>query len=266
MRAQVKRPAAAAPLVGKVTVCENPETAMPSATLTAATPRTTPRAAAELSVIIPAFNEETRIETAIASAWNAGAGEVVVVDGGSTDGTRERAASGARVVLAPRGRASQMNAGARAASGETLLFLHADARLPAGAAAAVRAALADPGVGGGAFRMRIDDGRAWYRIVTALAQARAALCGITLGDQAIFVRREAFAAAGGFRPIPILEDLDLVERLRRRARFRILRPEVVSSPRRWESRGRWRTSLANLLILLLYRAGARPETLAGLYQ
>lgn len=246
----------------------NPLTSTPAVPLTPVQADSAPAVPqnGRLSVIIPTLNECPRIERTVASAWNAGADEVVVADGGSVDGTRRCAEAAARVVVAPPGRASQMNAGARAASGDVFLFLHADARLPEGAAAAVHAALAEPGVGGGAFRMRIDDPRPWFRAATVLAQARATLFNITLGDQAIFARRATFEAAGGYREMPILEDLDFVGRLRRRSRFRILRPEVASSARRWVTRGRWQTSIVNLAILFLYRAGVPAERLAWLYR
>lgn len=219
-----------------------------------------------LAVVVPALNEESAIEAAVASAWEAGADEVVVADGGSTDATRDRAAAVSRVVVSARGRASQMNAGAAATTSDVILFLHADSRLPRDAAALVRGVLADPAVGAGAFRMRFDAPGLYWRAISALAHARAFWWGITLGDQAIFARRETFLRLGGYRALPILEDLDFADRARRASRFRVLKAEVRTSARRWERRGRLRTSALNWAILLLFRLGARPETLERLYR
>lgn len=242
---------------------------MPPPAPVAVPPATRPRNAAgprSLAVVIPALNEEAAIEAAVASAWDAGADEVVVADGGSTDATRERAAAVARVVSAPRGRASQMNAGAAAATADILLFLHADSRLPRDAATLVRDALADPLVGAGAFRPRFDAPGPFWRLVTSLTRARARCCGITLGDQALFARRDTFRRLAGFRDFPILEDLDFADRARRTARFRILRADVLTSIRRWRRRGLLRTSAANWAILLLYRLGATPDSLVRFYR
>jgi rSAM/selenodomain-associated transferase 2 len=222
--------------------------------------------ALSLAVVIPSLNEADRIEAAIASAWEAGADEVVVADGGSTDGTRERAAAVARVVLSPRGRAAQMNAGAAATTSDVVLFLHADSRLPGGTAALIRGVLEDPLVGAGAFRMRFNAPGLYFRFITTLAHARAWWWGITLGDQAIFARRDLFARLRGYREFPILEDLDFADRARRAARFRILKAEVLTSARRWQQKGRLRTSLSNWAILFLYRLGAPPGWLGRLYR
>lgn len=219
-----------------------------------------------LAVVIPALNEEARIEAAVASAWEAGADEVVVADGGSTDRTRVRAAAVARVVASPQGRAAQMNAGAAATTSDVVLFLHADSRLPRNAAALVRAVLTDPLVEAGAFRMRFDAPGFYFRFITTLSHARAWWWGITLGDQAIFARRELFRRLGGYRDLPILEDLDFADRARRAARFRVLKAEVLTSARRWEHRGRLRTSVSNWAILFLYKLGARPGFLSRLYR
>lgn len=242
---------------------------MPPVATAAVLPSVRPRRAAgtpSVGVVIPALNEESVIEAAVASAWEAGADEVVVADGGSTDATRDRAAAVARVVSAPRGRAAQMNAGAAAAAADILVFLHADSRLPRGAAALLRETLADPLVAAGAFRPRFDAPGPFWRLVTSLTRARARWCGITLGDQALFARRDTFRRLSGFRDIPILEDLDFADRARRAARFRILKADVLTSTRRWARRGLLRTSAANWAILLLFRLGMPPGSLARFYR
>jgi len=243
-----------------------PEVKIARASAAAAEPAPPALAPTTLAVVIPALNEEANIEAAIASAWDAGADEIVVADGGSTDQTRERASSGARVVAAPRGRAAQMNAGAAATKADVVMFLHADCRLPRDAAAQIRGLLADPLVGAGAFRMRIDAPGFYWRFITSLAHCRAWWWGITLGDQAIFARREHFQRLHGFKPLPILEDLDFADRSRRAARFRVLKSEVRSSARRWAKKGPLTTSVINWMILYAYKLGAKPENLARLYK
>jgi rSAM/selenodomain-associated transferase 2 len=191
-----------------------------------------------ISVVIPALDEEAALPAALASvAAQAGPVEVVVVDGGSADRTRAVAeAAGVRVLIAPRGRARQMNAGASATAGEALLFLHADTCLPAGALAAVRTALADPAVAGGCFRTTFDDTRSvWMRVWQGRLWMR--WHRLAFGDRAPFARRAAFEAAGGFPDQPIFEDLELVRRLRRAGRFVFLDAAVVTSARRFRANG-----------------------------
>jgi rSAM/selenodomain-associated transferase 2 len=203
-----------------------------------------------LSVVIPALDEAEGIAEAVASA-RAPDVEVLVVDGGSSDGTVERAAAaGARVLRAARGRARQLDAGARAASGDALLFLHADTRLPAGWAEAVRAALADPRAVGGAFRLRFDRRTRALRLIERTARLRARWLGLPYGDQALFVRRAALDAVGGVPQVPILEDLDLVRALKRRGRLALLPLDAVTSARRHLAKGPLRTSLRHLAIAL----------------
>lgn len=194
--------------------------------------------------------------------------EVLVVDGGSHDGTPELARAHAlppRVLAAPRGRARQMNAGAAAACGALLVFLHADTRLPPGAAASLRAALADRRIAGGNFALRFDGDDRFSRMLGAWYAAQRRL-GIYYGDSAIFVRREVFAALGGYREQPIMEDYELVRRLRRRGRTVCLPGPAVTSSRRWRALGVPRTILAWVAIRWLYLAGLPPARLARLYR
>ena len=221
--------------------------------------------ASGLSVIIPALDEEALIAGAIASALAAGACEVIVADGGSRDRTVERArAAGAAVVGGARGRGPQLNRGAAAATGATLCFLHADARLAPAAGAQIAAALRDPRTVGGNFRVGFGDslhGRAlaaFYHVIRRL--------GIYYGDSVIFCRRRAFEAAGGFPPHPIMEDLALVRTLGRRGRMAYLPGPVIASPRRWEQDGLARTWASWFVIQGLWFAHVPPTWLAGLYR
>jgi rSAM/selenodomain-associated transferase 2 len=182
---------------------------------------------------------------------------VIVVDGGSEDATAELAAGRCDcLVLAPRGRAVQMNAGARAAKGEVLLFLHADTRLPAGAEDLVMRHL------WGRFDVEIVSDHPLLKVVAWSMNLRSRVTGIATGDQAIFVRREAFP---GFPELPLMEDIAFSKAMKRRSRPACLREKVTTSGRRWESRGVLRTILLMWQIRALYALGASPEELARRY-
>lgn len=216
-----------------------------------------------ISVVIPTLGEERAIESAIRSARAAlGPCQVIVADGGSADGTRKlAAAAGATVVDAPGTRADAMNTGVATATGDALLFLHADTTLPDGAADAILRALSHADAG--AFSVRFDDR-------PRLAQLAAALYerfhrGV-YGDQAIFVTRAAFDRVDGYRPLPIMEDFDLVQRLRREGRFVVLADAVTTSARRQRAHGEVRTFIVVAAIKLLYRLGVPPGRLARAYR
>jgi rSAM/selenodomain-associated transferase 2 len=221
-----------------------------------------------LAIIIPALDEAAGIAATLASLQplRAAGHEVIVVDGGSRDGTPAAAQPLAdRVLAAARGRASQMNAGADAATGDVLLFLHADTRLPPGAGRAVLDGLAAGGASWGRFDVRIEGRSPLLGPVAWLMNRRSRLTGIATGDQAIFVTRAAFAAVGGFPALPLMEDVELSARLRRRSPPLCLRDRVVTSGRRWESRGVVRTVVLMWWLRLRYFLGASPERLRRIY-
>jgi rSAM/selenodomain-associated transferase 2 len=218
-----------------------------------------------LSVVVPVLDEAETIADHLQSLapLRAGGAEVIVVDGGSADDTRARARPGAdRVLAAARGRARQMNAGAEAATGDILLFLHADTRLPPAADARIRETLAAGRRAWGRFDVRIAGSRRLLRIVAALMNRRSRLTGIATGDQAIFVRRHAFP---GFPEIALMEDVAFSKAMKRRAPPTCRREKVRTSGRRWETRGVLRTIVLMWRLRLLYFLGARPEALARIY-
>lgn len=219
-----------------------------------------------ISVIIPALDEEDNIVAAVASARGAAVREVIVVDGGSRDATRGRAAEVAdRVVDAPRGRAVQMNKGAALADGDVLLFLHADTRLPPGFDVAIAEALRDDQVIGGRFDISLQPSSALLWLTSELINLRSRLSGIATGDQALFVRRSVFAELGGFPLLPLMEDIALSRALKRRGRLKCLRQRVVSSSRRWRRDGVIRTILLMWSLRFLYFCGVSPERLRRVY-
>jgi rSAM/selenodomain-associated transferase 2 len=216
--------------------------------------------AQRLSVVVPALNEARGIRAALEALapLRSRGHEVIVVDGGSSDRTPELAAGLCdRVLSAPRGRAIQMNAGARAAGGDVLVFLHADTRLPPGA----EALILDCPVWG-RFDVQIEGRHPLLKLVACAMNLRSRLTGIATGDQAIFVRREAFP---GFPEIALMEDVALSKLLKRRGAPACLRQRVVTSGRRWESRGVLRTIFLMWRLRLLYFLGVSPERLARRY-
>jgi rSAM/selenodomain-associated transferase 2 len=214
--------------------------------------------AQRLSIVVPALNEAPRIRAALEALapLRARGHEVIVVDGGSSDGTAQIVTGLCdHLVLSPRGRAIQMNAGARAASGEVLLFLHADTRLPPD--------FVIPGSSlWGRFDVRIEGRHPLLRVVARAMNLRSRLTGIATGDQAIFVRRDAFP---GFAEIPLMEDVEFCRRMKRVAKPACLRERVLTSGRRWESRGVLRTIVLMWRLRLMYFLGAPPERLSRIY-
>lgn len=228
----------------------------------------------KVSVIVPALNEEAAIGGTLRAAREAGADELIVADGGSEDRTREAADGIADAVVATApGRALQMNAGARVSTGEALLFLHADTALPPGSVEAVRSALADPGISGGAFRVRLGISpnapfarRVALRITGRMITFRSLLFRTYTGDQAIFLRRELFDRIGGYPEIPLMEDVELSRAMARSGRTVLLAQRVVTSARRWEAHGAARTILTMWFLRIAHRLGMSPAACARIYR
>jgi rSAM/selenodomain-associated transferase 2 len=221
-----------------------------------------------LAIVIPALDEAANLARLLPDlARDCPGAEIVVVDGGSRDETATvvARAPGPRLLVSARGRALQMNHGARATTGDSLLFLHADTRLPGGAARAIEGALADPGVVGGRFDVRFDNERALFRVIAWFMNTRSRASGICTGDQAIFVRRGDFEAIGGYPEIPLMEDIELTRRLKRRGRLCALRLRVTTSARKWEREGPLRTIGLMWALRFLHFCGVAPARLHRWY-
>ncbi len=222
-----------------------------------------------LSVIVPVLNEAPglpRLLPQLLELERQG-NEVLVVDGGSDDGSPGQIEqAGLRVLASPRGRARQMNHGAAHATGDLLLFLHADTRLPDGARSAIAQALGSGGAVWGRFDVVIKGAHPMLRVVAALMNRRSCWTGIATGDQAMFVTRAAFDAVDGFPDQPLMEDIELSARLRRLSRPACIAEPVHTSGRRWETRGVWRTIVLMWRLRWAYWRGAPAEQLAQRYR
>ncbi len=222
-----------------------------------------------LSIVVPVLDEAAGIVATLSSLapLRARGAELIVVDGGSRDATVARAQGLADVVIdGPRGRARQMNAGATVARAPTLLFLHADTRLPEGADRLIAQALGVAPLAWGRFDVAIEGRSRMLRVVAAMMNGRSRLTGIATGDQAMFMTRAAFEAAGGFPDQPLMEDIELSARLKRLRAPVCLHERVITSGRRWEQRGVWRTIMLMWRLRLLYALGVSADRLAPWYR
>lgn len=223
--------------------------------------------ASQISIIIPVLNEAGKLAKTLANAKNASNVEVIVVDGGSQDQTVAIAlSSGVKVLCSPTGRANQMNAGALAASGEILLFLHGDTLLPTGFDTLIRQAIASPDTIAGAFELRIDAHLWGLRLIEKIVNVRARWFSMPYGDQAIFFKNSIFQEVGGFPSLPIMEDFELMRRLRSLGKIAIVSAAVLTSGRRWQKLGIFKATLINQLIIIGYFLRVPPTILVRLYR
>lgn len=220
-----------------------------------------------ISVIIPVLNEASTIGSVLERLTGTNNVDVIVVDGGSRDETVTVARSrNVQVISTPPGRACQMNAGAARATGDILLFLHADTRLPANFDCLVRQALQEPQTIAGAFELRIDSQQLGLRLIERLVNWRSRFFSMPYGDQAIFLKATIFHRIGGFPNLPIMEDFEFIRRLKHQGRIAIVPAFVLTSGRRWERLGIIKTTLINQLIILGYFLGVSPDKLARWYR
>ncbi|HEU0265404.1 MAG TPA: TIGR04283 family arsenosugar biosynthesis glycosyltransferase [Geobacterales bacterium] len=218
-----------------------------------------------ISVIIPVLNEAKQLVHLLPALEQLDDPEVIVVDGGSCDLSADLAATHAtRLLTTPPGRARQMNAGARIAHGDILLFLHADTRLPAGWPELVRQTVANRRISAGAFDLTFDDHSPFFRLMGWISSWRSRLTRTPYGDQALFLPRKTFLALGGFPEQPIMEDLAFSRLLKRQGVMAFIGTPVITSSRKWQRFGPIRTILGHWLLTILYYLGFSPERLASL--
>jgi len=217
-----------------------------------------------VSVIIPTLNEADTVKDALISVGQGG--ELIVVDAGSHDSTIKIASRFTeKIILSERGRGNQMDRGAREAKGDVLLFLHADTKLPEDWKDQITDALKDDMIIGGGFRLKIDSRKICFRIMEKIINWRSKYLGLIYGDQAIFARRDAFFAVGGFMGLPLMEDVDFIKRLKSKGTVILLDADVSTSSRHWEKKGILITTLRNWIFLGLYCLGVSPEKLYKRY-
>ncbi|MDA1234358.1 MAG: TIGR04283 family arsenosugar biosynthesis glycosyltransferase [Acidobacteria bacterium] len=216
-----------------------------------------------VSVIIPTLNEAENIGAVVEAVRRARPAEVIVVDGGSTDATAQIARqAGATVVISPRGRGAQQRVGAEHARGEELLFLHADTKLPANYPDVVAQILSRPHVAGGAFRFKLDGPGARFRWIERLVAWRCRMFELPYGDQAIFVRADVLRIIGGYPALPIMEDYELVRRLKKVGSIEVAESAAVTSARRWRRLGALNAAVTNMGCVVAYKLGVSAETIA----
>lgn len=226
----------------------------------------TDRKILSISIIIPTRNEAATIAATIERAGLDRGLEIIVVDGNSTDGTREIASQlGAQVISSPPGRGLQMNSGAAMAKGDILLFVHADTLLPDDFTSQIADILGRPGISAGAFALAIDLPGLMVRLLEKAIHFRATVWQMPYGDQAIFLYRQKFLAVGGYPEAPILEDVMLIQRLKRSGRIGIASSRALTSGRRWQRLGLVRTTLINQGIMLGFLLGVSPQRLQRWY-
>jgi rSAM/selenodomain-associated transferase 2 len=219
----------------------------------------------EISIIIPALNEEQSLRETLGALRNFERAEIILVDGGSSDATLSIANDfGVKILHAPRGRGSQLGVGGEAASGDILWFLHADTRSPSDAFEQIKKALENPQIAGGNFTICFDGARRAAKFLTWLYPNLAKI-GLIYGDSAIFVRREVYRKIGGFKDFPIFEDLDFVERLKKEGAIVTLPAVVTTSSRRFENKSFFLTFLRWTILQILYWLGVSPSTLLKIY-
>ena len=218
-----------------------------------------------ISIIIPILNEAKILDKTLSQLQpELGHHELIIVDGGSSDDSTRIAEKYGEVLTSAPGRAKQLNAGAAAATGDILLFLHADIWLEPGALVAVETTLSSGYIGGG-FRQKIDGESFLYRMIEIAGNIRGKYLKVFYGDSGIFVARTDFEKIGGFPDLPILEEMEFSKSLRKLGKTMLIVPHIHLSARRWEAKGIVRTTLNNWLITLLYFTGVSPEKLAKLY-
>jgi rSAM/selenodomain-associated transferase 2 len=221
----------------------------------------------KISIIIPVLNEAPTIAQVISTARNAENVEIIVADGGSSDDTVEIAKGEAdRVISTTPGRATQMNAGAAASTGDILLFLHADTHLPHGYDTRVRQALENPSIVAGAFELKINAPLLSLRLVEIGVNCRSHFLQMPYGDQAIFLKTVTFNQMGGFPNLPVMEDFELVRRLKKQGRIQIVSMPVLTSARRWQQVGVLKTTAINQIVIIAYFLGVSPDRLGEWYR